>query len=382
VSRTSRRAVRLGLVLGCALLAVGSSAGPNVAAQPAPPPDLTAELRVHETTNAHNAYPDECDQRLQSLYIAEDLELAIEVQFSRELSDEEASDVQWEVSDGAAPASGNFAGQGNPARVSTTVAADPGRGATEATVRVTYQGVDLAAPAPLRVVSDAEYEAAYASLAAVTDRSADSTTRLPLTWDLLARFLGQERTEVGTPSIGSYPLNICDPRLTQRAGANWGAETVTDVPLVEYGADQPAADVVAQGVAIALLADHTSEITRYFAANPGAPSHRFEFAHDGNLTLNLPLDAGLALHGVQFAGAVSALVDAPAAERGRLTAHEVQVTGTVGDLYDFDLEATGPGALPAIEAAKVEIASVKHDAIGKVFVVSFALDNALPAVEF
>src|SRR4029453_2066535 len=100
--------------------------------------------------------------------------------------------------------------------VSTTVTADPGRGATEATVHVTYQGVDLAAPAPLRVVSNAEYEAAYASLAGVTDRSADSTTRLPLTWDLLARFLGQERAEAGTPSVGTYPLNICDPRLTHR----------------------------------------------------------------------------------------------------------------------------------------------------------------------
>jgi len=374
-----RRVARLALVLGGAMLSVGSSVGPTATAQPA---DLTADLRVYETTNVHNAFPDDCDQRLPRLYIAEDLELAIEVQFSRDLSAEEASLVRWEVSDGAALlGSGDFAGQPNPALVSTTVTADPGRGANEATLRVTYQGVDLAAPAPLRVVSNAEYEAAYASLAGVTDRSADSTTRLPLTWDLLARFLGQERAEAGTPSVGTYPLNICDPRLTHRAGASWGAETVTDVPLVEYGSDQPAAEIVAQGVAVALLTDHLGEIRQYFSTNPRAPSHRFEFTHDGNLTLNVPLDAGLALHGVQFAGTVSATVDAPTAERGRLAARDVQVTGTVGDLYDFDLEATGPGALPAIEAAKVEIASVKHDN-GKVFVVSFTLDNAVPAVEF
>ncbi|HEY1296051.1 MAG TPA: hypothetical protein VGJ60_23480, partial [Chloroflexota bacterium] len=51
--------------------------------------DLTADLRVFESSTAHNSYPDDCDNRLDRLYIAEDLDVSIEVSFSRALSDEE-----------------------------------------------------------------------------------------------------------------------------------------------------------------------------------------------------------------------------------------------------------------------------------------------------
>ena len=60
----------------------------------------------------------------------------------------------------------------------------------------------------------------------------------------------------------------------------------------------------------------------------------------------------------------------------------MQIQGTVADLYDFALEATGAGAFPASEAAKVEIASVKYDDVGKVFVVSFDLDSTIDALDF
>jgi len=77
--------------------------------QSGPPPDLTAEVRVYETTTTHNSFPDYCDQRLQQLYIAEDLDMAIEVQFSRALTDEESLLVQWEVDTGdAQPVTGDF----------------------------------------------------------------------------------------------------------------------------------------------------------------------------------------------------------------------------------------------------------------------------------
>ena len=56
-----------------------------------------------------------------------------------------------------------------------------------------------------------------------------------------------------------------------------------------------------------------------------------------------------------------------------LTARNVQVTGNVADLFDFDLEAAGCGFSLAHDGAKIQIASVKHD-IGKVFVVSLDMD--------
>jgi hypothetical protein len=348
------------------------------ASQPGPPPDLSAEVRVYEATTSHNSFPDACDQRLQRLYIAEDLDLAIEVQFSRALTDEESLQVRWEVDAGdAQPFSGDFAGQANPALISTPVSG----AARDAQVRVTYQGADLAPPAPLRVVTNTEYDAAVAGLAAFTDRGRRSSTRLPLTVDLLARFLGQNSTDAGTPVVETSQLNICDPRLTHRAGANWGSDTVTNVPLVHYASDQPAADIVARGVAFAMLGDHAVEIRDYFASNPGSAAHRFEFEQDGNLTLNVPVDALLALHGVQFAGTWAATVEAPRVPRAPLRASDVHVSGTVTDLYDFNLEDTGAGAAPAAEAAKLEIASVKHDIVGKVFLVSVDLDQTLPALD-
>jgi hypothetical protein len=346
--------------------------------QSAPPqPDLSAQVLVYETTTSHNSFPDFCDQRLPSLYIAQDLEMAIEVQFSRALTDQESQQVQWEVDAGdAQPVTGNFADQANPALITTPVTG----AARTAQVRVTFQGADLAPPAPVRVITNAEFDAAAAGLDAFTDRSERASTRLPLTVDLLARFLGQDSTDAGTPSVAAAQLDICDPRLTQRAGADWGSETVTNVPLVHYAADQPAADTVARGVAFAMLGEHAAEIRDYFASNPGSDTHQFDFAQDGNLTLNYPLDALLALHGVQFAGAWSATVEAPRTPRAPLHASDVHVSGTVSDLYDFNLEDTGAGAGPAAEAAKVEIASVKHVHVGKVFLVSFDVDQTLPSV--
>jgi len=342
--------------------------------QSGPPPDLSADVRIYETSTAHNQFPDGCDQRLDRLYIAEDLDLAIDVQFSRPLTDEESQQVQWEVDAGdGLPQSGTFEGQSNPALITTPVSGQ----ARNATVRVTYQGADLAPPLPMRVVTNAEYEDALARLTPVVEPS----ETLPLTRDLLARFLGQPRSEAGTPSVQAAPLDICDPRLTHRAGANWGSDTVTDVPLVHYAADQPAADVVARGVAFAMLADHSTDIRDYFSAHPREDRHRFEFAQDGNLTLNTPVDALLSLHGVQFAGSWSATVQAPSTARAPLQASDIRVSGTVSDLYDFNLEDTGAGAAPAADAAKVEIASVKHDAVGKVFLVSFDLDQTLPTLE-
>ena len=58
--------------------------------------------------------------RLDRLYIAEGLELSIAVQFSRDLSDDEAKQVQWTVADDAGVwSSGDFQGQSNPALVTT-----------------------------------------------------------------------------------------------------------------------------------------------------------------------------------------------------------------------------------------------------------------------
>ena len=83
----------------------------------------------------------------------------------------------------------------------------------------------------MRVVTNQEYDAALATLASFTDVGSRPRGQLPLTVDLLSRFLGQDGNLVGTPSIAAEGLNICDPRLTQRAGANWGADTITDVPV-------------------------------------------------------------------------------------------------------------------------------------------------------
>jgi hypothetical protein len=362
------------------LMAAGALAGSAIAGSRIPqtqaqtPGDLSASVRIFESTTTHNSFPDECDMRLQKLYIAEGLQLSISVEFDRALSDEESQQVRWEVSNGAAqPASGDFVGQPNPALITTMLG-----GARDATVRVTYQGADLTDPLPMRIIADTEYDAAYAVLTGYTTRS----SRLPLTSDLLARFLGMESSAVGAPSVGTYSLNICDPRLTHRAGADWGTETITDVPDIQYTSDQPAAAIVADGVAIAVLSSNASDIRQFFADNPVAATYAFNVRYSGNLTLDFPLDANFALHGVQFDGALSAVIDAPSGPHSPLTAHDVQVNGSVVDLYDFNLEASGPGALPATEAAKVEIASVKHGDIGKVFVVTISLDNAIDSVDF
>lgn len=344
--------------------------------------DLSADVRIYEMTNVHNAYPDQCGARLQRLYIAEGLQLAIAVQFNRPLSDAEARQIRWSISDGAArPSSGDFVGQPNPAQITTIATAGSDSRPTEGMVRITYHDMDIVAPLPVRVISDAEFTSAFQVLSAFTERSSEDAGRLALTTDLLARFLGQDSAAAGHPEVSTSPLNICDPRLSQRAGANWGIETVTDVPLVQYAADQPAADTVAQGVAHALLTLHAAEIGQYFASNPQEATYSTAYTYTGNLTLDVPLDANLALHGVQFDGTLSADIDAPSASDDSLTARNVVVKGSVGDLYDFNIEATGLGAMPAIEAAKVQIASPKHH-IGKVFVVAVSVDTSIDSVVF
>jgi hypothetical protein len=345
-------------------------------------PPLSADVRIYEATTAHNSYPDGCDGRLERLYIAEDLELMLEVTFNRELTATEQRQVRWAVSGGAArPAGGDFVDLSNPARVSTTVTSTGRAEAQEATVRVTYQGADLTPPLPLRVISNAEYDAALKTLTDFTRLGGDTHTEFPLTMDLLARFLGQPSFLAGMPSIGSFQLSICDPRLTHRAGADWGPDTVTDVPLVQYASDQPAATIVAEGVAVALLSAHAPEIRQYFAETPDATSLPVDYTSSGNLTLDFPLDALFALHGVQFDGSLSASVAAPSDDAAALTASNVQVNGTVADLYDFDVEATGAGAFSATQAAKVQIGSVKHD-VGKVFVVGVDLDTMIEWLDF
>ena len=221
----------------------------------------------------------------------------------------------------------------------------------------------------------------FAALAGFTAVGERPRSQLPLTADLLSRFLGQESSAVGVPSIGAYPLSICDPRLTHRAGADWGAATVTEVPLVQYDPDQPASSLVAEAAARELLSQHAEDIGTFFVENPQAATLDVDYTYSGGLTLNRPLDALLALHGVQFDGTLSATIDAPTESRGLLTARAVRVAGTVADLYDFDLNDTGGGALAAGEAAKVQIASVKH-ATGKVFVVSFSFDTSIEALDF
>jgi hypothetical protein len=360
-------------------VALGLAVPGSVTAQS---PDLAADLRIFESTTAHNSYPDDCAGRLDRLYIAEDLGLSIQVQFNRDLTDDEMQQVQWSLSnDDGVWSTGDFMGQTNPALVTTTVA-PPARGSdpTQAMVHVMYEGVDIASPAPVRVVTNAEYDSALATLASFTAAGSRPRSQLPLTVDLLSRFLGQDSSAVGTPSLGTYQLDICDPRLTQRAGADWGADTVTDVPLVQYAADQPASQIVAEATARALLAQDEDTIRQFFVDNPQAPTYMAELTHTANLTLNRPPDAALSLHGVQFEGTLSASIDAPSRPDGPLVAHDVQVGGTVSDLYDFDLGAGGAGAFAAGEAAKVQIASVAHD-IGKVFVVSFNLDSAFDSLD-
>ena len=343
-------------------------------------PDLTADLRIFESSTTHNAFPDNCDMRLDRLYIAEDLELSMAVQFSRELSDAEAAEVQWTVADDTGTwSAGDFQGQPNPALVTITLTVPIREGdRRDATVHVLLQGADIARPAPMRVVTNQEYAAALATLASFTDVGSRPRGQLPLTVDLLSRFLGQDSSAVGTPALGTEPLNICDPRLTQRAGANWGPDMVTDVPVVQYPPDQPGSDIVAEAAARALLAQHEDDIRQYFELNPQAQTYPADFTYSGNLTLNRPPDAALSLHGVQFEGTLSATVETPARANAPLIARDVQVAGSVGDLYDFDLGAGG--ALPAAEAAKVEIASVKH-AIGKVFLVRFSLASSFESLE-
>ena len=353
----------------------------TLGAQASGTPPLSAEIRIFESTTPHNSYPDDCDMRLDRLFIAEDLDLAIQVQFNRPLTDDEAQQVQWSVSDAATPSSGDFAEQPDPAVVTTHLVTDEHGNDVEATVHVTLNGTDIATPAPLRVISDAEYARAHTTLASYTAVGGRPRSQLPLTADLLSRFLGETADAMGSPSVSTYQLDICDPRLTHRAGANWGPNTVTDVPLVEYAADQPASIIVAEGAARALLADNEASIRQYFEDNPGAPSLSVNYPYTGNLTLNRPLDDLFALHGVNFDGTLSATVDAPTGRRGVLTAHAVQIQGSVTDLYDFALQAGGAGAFPAAEAAKLEIASVKYDDVGKVFVVSFALDSTFDALD-
>jgi hypothetical protein len=369
---------RRALILGGALTGVALAAATSRHAGAA---DLAADLRIFESSTAHNSYPDDCDMRLDRLYIAEDLDLSLEVQFSRDLSDDESSQVQWLVgNDDAVWARGDFTGQPNPALITTTLSPPRAGDRTQAMVHLMYQGSDIAAPAPLRLITNDEYDAARAALAGFTAVGGRPRSELPLTVDLLARFLGQDSAAVGTPSVGVSPLNICDPRLTHRAGANWGADSVTNVPLLQYAADQPAAGIVAEAAARALLAQNADRVHQFFLDNPQAPTYTLDYAYSGNITLNRPLDAALSLHGVQFDGTLSGTIDAPVRADGTLEARDMRIAGTVSDLYDFDLEAGGAGALPAAEAAKVEIASVKHD-VGKVFLVSFTLDATFDSLD-
>jgi hypothetical protein len=376
------------LLLAVAGAAAGAAAASTVArgvratpASGAQTPDLSADLRMYESTTAHNSFPDGCDMRLDRLYIAEDLELSIEVQFNRDLSDDERQQVQWLISnDDATWSSGDFSDQPNPALVTTTLSPPPDGDRTQAMVHIQFQGTDIAPPAPIRLVTNDEYSAALATLASITAAGSRPRGQVPLTVDLLSRFLGQDSDATGAPSVGSAPLNICDPRLTHRAGADWGVDSVTDVPLVHYAADQAASAIVAEATANAVLSQHAVAVRQYFDDHPQANSYAVSYTSTGNLTLNRPADALLALHGVQFDGTLSATIDAPPRGETRLSARDVQVQGTVSDLYDFDLGDAGAGAFPAAQAAKVEIASVKHD-IGKVFLVSFTLDSTFDSLD-
>jgi hypothetical protein len=381
--REQRRRLLRGLagaaasVVAVGALARRAQAAPAIEAQST---DLTANLRIFESTTAHNSFPDDCDMRLDRLYIAEDLDLSIAVQFSRDLSDAELQQVQWFVSnDDATWSRGDFSGQSNPALMTTTLSPPRVGDRTQAMVHVQYQGADIAPPAPLRLVTNEEYDAAVATLKSFTAAGGRPRGRLPLSVDLLSRFLGQDSSATGTPTVGTAQLNICDPRLTHRAGANWGSAMVADVPLVSYAANQPASAIVAEAAARALQLQYDDEIRQYFVANPQASTYAANATYSGNLTLNRPLDALLALHGVQFDGSISATIDAPSGPDAPLRAHDIHIQGTVSDLYDFNLQAAGAGARPAAEAAKVEIASVKHD-IGKVFLVSFTLDSTFDAL--
>src|SRR4051812_33606569 len=86
------------------------------------PADLSAEVRIFESSTPHNAFPDECDARLDRLFIAEDLELSIQVTFSRDLSDDESHQVTWQLTGSSGVlAKGDFGGQPNPALVTTTL---------------------------------------------------------------------------------------------------------------------------------------------------------------------------------------------------------------------------------------------------------------------
>jgi hypothetical protein len=343
--------------------------------------DLTADLRIFEASTTHNSYPDGCDMRLDRLYMAEDLGLSIAVQFNRDLSDDERQQVEWSISnDDATWSSDDFSGQPNPALFTTTLSPPADGDRTQAMVHIQFQGVDITPPAPIRLVTNDEYNAALATLASFTAVGGRPGGQLPLSVDLLARFLGQDSAATGTPSVSSAPLNICDPRLTHRAGADWGTDVVTDVPLVHYAADQVASAIVAEGTANALLFQNADGIRQYFDDHPQASSYAAGYTSSGNLTLNRPVDALLALHGVQFDGTLSATIDAPPRGETRFTARDVRVKGTVSDLYDFDLGAGGAGAFPAAEAAKVEIASVKHD-VGKVFLVSLTLDSRFDSLD-
>jgi len=161
----------------------------TLGAQTPPPEDLSAAVRISELTTSHNSFPDDCGMRLQRLYIAEDLQMLIQVQFSRQLTDDESHEVQWEVTGGAAePASGDFADLPNPASITTLVKAPSSD--NEVVMRLTYDGTDLVDPLPIRVVTDADYNAAYAALNGYVNRTARGGSELPLTSDLLARFLG------------------------------------------------------------------------------------------------------------------------------------------------------------------------------------------------
>ncbi len=201
--REQRRRLLLGLAGATAGVVAGGAltraarAAPTRAAQT---PGLTADLRIFESTTAHNSFPDDCDMRLDRLYIAEDLELAIAVQFSRDLSDDETQQVQWLVSnDDATWSMGDFSGQSNPALVTTLLSPPRGGDRTQASVHIQYQGADIAPPTPLRLITNEEYDAAFATLTSFTAVGGRPRSQLPMTVDLLSRFLGQEAPPIAPP---------------------------------------------------------------------------------------------------------------------------------------------------------------------------------------
>jgi uncharacterized repeat protein (TIGR01451 family) len=334
----------------------------------------TAAIKISEAANKFNTLPDTC-ARLRSIFVGQGAKLLLEVRFPFALTEPEKSQIQWDVTGSAAtPSTGTLAGQPTIAQVAVTSGNPPSGGGG---VTVSYNGkllpmtgVNPSQPDSIRVVTDAARASALSLLTAGTNSTASF---LPLAADLLSRFLAVPiRTATGVPSIRSRAVDICEPELTHRAGANWGPNRSTTIPLVSYASGSRASRIVADGVAGAVLALKRNEIQAYMAAHRGEARHTFPFTSAGNLSLEYSPDVYAAVHGATFTGSVTARIDRVGTQ---LRADRVEVQGTVVDLYDFDINALPP----APPAAKVQISSVGKPA-GHIFWDQFQLAHTLTSL--